>query len=141
MNIYLYIIILGSYGALSKGFVGKYFMTNRPLCPTCRTKPVAINYIKEEVTHYRGQCDTCLRQGKKIKPASPGWARAGYKKKTNCEKCGFTAKLFSQLNVFHVDGNLKNNDWVNLKTICLNCTEEVYKSKLKWKPSPPVQDF
>lgn len=114
----------------------------RGLCSTCHTKPVAVNYTDcNNITHYRSQCDSCLRKGKKIKPASPGWARAGYKKKPHCEKCGFVAKIFSQLNVFHVDGNLKNNDWANLKSICLNCTEEIYKSKLRWKPSPPVQDF
>ena len=120
----------------------KRIQRSRGLCKTCNNKPVAINYTDTlGITHYRTQCDTCLRQGKKIKPVSPGWARAGYKKKPQCEKCGFVAKMFSQLNVFHVDGNLKNNDWVNLKTICLNCTEEIYKSKLKWNPSPPVQDF
>jgi hypothetical protein len=119
--------------------LGKYTMENRPLCPTCRQKPVAINYIKEDVTHYRSQCDTCLRKGRKLKPPSPAWAKSGYKKKPHCEKCGFVAKHSEQLNVFHVDGNLKNNDWVNLKTICLNCSTEISKSKLRWKASvmPP----
>ena len=42
---------------------------------------------------------------------------------------------------FYVDGNLKNNNWLNLKTICLNCAQEVYRSKLPWKPAPIVPDF
>lgn len=116
-------------------------MNDRPLCPVCRQKPVAVNCIKNDRVYYRKMCDACLRKGKKIKPASPGWARAGYKKKSVCEKCGFKSLYPSQLNIFHLDGNLKNNDWVNLKSICLNCTEEVYKTKLRWKPSPPSQDF
>ena len=116
-------------------------MRERPICPTCNSRPVAVNCIKNHVTYYRKQCDACLRKGKKLKPKSPLWALSGYKKKTQCEKCGFNAKQLDQLNVFHVDGNLKNNDWTNLKTVCLNCTAEVYKSKLKWKPSPSVPDF
>lgn len=71
----------------------------------------------------------------------PAWARSGYKKKPHCEKCGFKAKVPDQLNVFCVDGNLKNNNWTNLKTICANCTIEVAKSKLPWKASPVVPDF
>lgn len=118
-------------------------MENRPLCPTCNTNPVAVNYKTEERTHYRRQCDACLRKGKKVKPQSPGWYKAGYRKKPACEMCGFEAKLpDKQLNVFHVDGNLKNNDRVNLKTVCLNCTIEVYaKRNLKWKPADSVVGF
>lgn len=116
-------------------------MSSRPICPICTQRPVAINYIKEETVHYRRQCDVCIRKGKKIKPVPPGWAKSGYKKKPQCEKCGFKFKLPDQSNVFYVDGNLKNNNWVNLKTICLNCTQEVYKTRLPWKPSPLVPDF
>lgn len=117
-------------------------MENRPLCPTCSERPVAINYIKEDVAHYRSMCDQCIRKGRKIKQAAPAWFKLGYRKKPQCERCGFKAKFVeSQLNVFHVDGNLKNNDRANLKTICLNCTQEVYKSRLPWKSSPIVPDF
>jgi hypothetical protein len=122
--------------------MGKYCMENRLLCPVCNSRPVAINYIKEGVSHYRSRCDICIRKGKKIKPAAPAWFKLGYRKKAQCEKCGFKAKLpEQQLNVFHVDGNLKNNDRNNLKTVCLNCTAEIYKSKLPWKSSPVVPDF
>jgi hypothetical protein len=86
-------------------------------------------------------CDGCTRKGKKLKPLPPSWAKAGYKKKPHCEKCGFVAKHVEQLAVFHLDGNLKNNDWVNLKTICMNCMIEVFKSRLPWKPSPITPDF
>lgn len=116
-------------------------MDQRPICPTCNSRPVAINYIKEGVTHYRKQCDSCLRKGKKLKPKAPAWVLSGYKKKTNCEKCGFVAKVPDQLRVFYLDGKLKNNNWANLRTICANCAIEVSASRLPWKPSPIVPDF
>jgi hypothetical protein len=34
--------------------------------------------------------------------------------------------------VFHVDGNLHNSDIRNLKTVCLNCAEEVKRSDVNW---------
>jgi hypothetical protein len=116
-------------------------MEQRPICPTCNTRPVAVNYIKEGVTHYRKQCDSCLRKGKKLKPKRPAWALSGYKKKPQCEKCGFSAKHPDQLQVFHLDGKLNNTNWTNLKTICANCAIEVSKSKLPWKTSTILPDF
>jgi hypothetical protein len=114
----------------------------RPWCQTCKDRLVAVNYVKENVQHYRSQCDVCLRKGKKIKATPPLWAKRGYQKKPHCEKCGFVAELpDQQLRVFHVDGNLKNVDWVNLKTICLNCQPMVYKSRVPWKPADPVPGF
>lgn len=116
-------------------------MEDRKLCPSCNQRLVAVNYVKEGITHYRKQCDTCNRSGKKIKPKPQGWMLSGYKKKPQCERCGFKFKLAEQSNVFYVDGNLKNTNWVNLKTVCLNCTQEVYKSKLPWKTNPLTPDF
>jgi len=116
-------------------------MLERQLCPICHVNPVAVNYVKEDVTHYRNSCTSCIRKGKKLKPEPPAWARSGYKKKPQCEKCGFKFKFLEQSNVFYVDGNLKNNNWANLKTICLNCQQEIYKSKLSWKPGTIVPDF
>lgn len=136
---------LGVYNALCKGslFLMPLNMFMRPICPTCSDRPVAVNYIKEGVTHYRTQCDNCLRKGKKIKPARPLWLLKGYRKKPACELCGFTAKLpEKQLRVWHIDGNLNNADRVNLRTICLNCQPEIVaKRNLPWKPAPPTADF
>jgi hypothetical protein len=36
--------------------------------------------------------------------------------------------------VYHVDGNLHNTELKNLKTVCLNCTIELQKVDLPWKP-------
>lgn len=114
----------------------------RAICPTCNERPVAIcNHIKGKV-YYRTQCDACIRKGKKLRPKPPAWVRAGYKKKDRCERCGFKAHYpVKQLRVFYVDGNLKNNDWANLKTVCLNCQVEVMESQLPWQPSDLVPDF
>jgi hypothetical protein len=113
----------------------------RPLCPTCNRRPVAINRHIGDKIYYRKTCDICSRAGKKVKPDSPQWAKSGYTKKPQCERCGFKFKLVEQSNVFYVDGNLKNNNWLNLKTVCLNCQQEVYKSRLPWKPALLVPDF
>lgn len=113
----------------------------RLLCPVCTSRPVAINRHIGEKTYYRKVCDRCSKAGKKHRVV-PLWALRGYKKKPQCEKCGFLADMpDKQLQVFHVDGNLKNVDWVNLKTICLNCQPVVYKSRLPWKPAGPVPGF
>jgi len=119
----------------------KYSMSTRELCPSCHTNPVAVNYKRDGITHYRKLCSSCIRKGKKLKPNPPAWQRSGYKKTDRCEKCNFKFTLASQSIVFHVDGNLKNNNWTNLKTICLNCQQEVFKSRLGWKPATIVPDF
>jgi hypothetical protein len=46
-----------------------------------------------------------------------------------------------QLHVYHVDGNLKNVDRVNLRTVCLNCQQVLYLERLPWKPAERVSDF
>ena len=122
-------------------FSHKYYMLKRDLCPVCHNNPVSINYIRDDVTHYRNTCSACNRKKKKLKPVPPPWVKSGYKKKPQCERCGFKMKHSEQSNVFYVDGNLKNNNWLNLKTVCLNCQQEVYKSRLAWKAGPIVPDF
>ena len=118
-------------------------MITRKLCPICAKNPTAVNYKdKKGITHYRSLCMECICKNKKVKPPAPLWYKAGYRKKCNCEKCGFKAKYpEDQLRVFHLDGNLTNSSWSNLKTICLNCQQEIFKSKLPWKPANIVPDF
>ena len=116
-------------------------MLKRDLCPSCNENLVAVNYIREGVTHYRNMCAACVRKGKKLKPQAPAWAKSGYKKKDRCEMCNFKSKTPKQMFVYHVDGNLKNNNWINLKTVCANCKIEVQGSRLPWKPAPLVPDF
>ena len=115
-------------------------MLHRDICPICKTNPVTVNYVKNGVVHYRNSCSTCKKHGRKLRQV-PSWAKSGYKKKDRCELCNFKFKLVEQSNVYYLDGNLKNNDWLNLKTVCLNCQQELYKNKISWKPSPIVPDF
>ena len=110
----------------------KYTM-QRPICQSCHQRPCAVNYIKEDVAHYRSRCENCTRKGRGLKPREPRWKSAGYKKKPACDKCGFKARYSAQLLVYHVDGNLHNSEVKNLKTLCLNCTEEIKRSDLPWK--------
>ena len=125
---------------LCKGLI-KYLM-QRPLCTICNSYPAAINYIKNDRYHYRKSCDTCIRQGKKLKPKPPVWFKAGYRKKNVCEKCGYRAKYpEKQITVFHIDGNLRNTLSVNLKSICLNCRVEIAHSRLPWRESSITPDF
>ena len=117
-------------------------MLKRDLCPICHENQVAVNYIREGVTHYRNMCAGCIRKGRKLKPQPAAWAMSGYKKKDRCDLCNFKSKHPKQMSVFHVDGNLKNNNWLNLKTVCANCRIELLNTKqLPWKPAPIEADF
>ena len=115
-------------------------MSERKLCPICHQRPVAINRHVAERVYYRKVCDVCSRLGKKIRPDNPAWLKSGYAKKDRCEKCGFKAKHPEQLGVFYIDGNLKNNNWANLRTVCLNCQIDVRKTNLPWRASPLLPD-
>lgn len=106
---------------------------NRPICPCCLVKHVAISNYNRGKVYYRNRCDQCYRLNKK--PAPPGWVRSGYIKKSKCEKCGCKLKFVEQCAVYYIDGNTKNNSWSNLRTICLNCEIDIKHSILPWKPS------
>lgn len=107
-------------------------MTYRPLCNACQKKPCAVNYHSGSTVRYRTRCDSCIRKKKTLPAPKPRWVERGYKKKPTCEHCGFHAKHKEQLFVYHVDGNLNNTSFANLKTICANCQIEIAKSKLGW---------
>ncbi len=113
----------------------------RPKCCACNQRPCAVNYVKSGVTHYRSRCDYCIKKGRNQKPSEPRWKKAGYKKKPSCDRCGFRAKYSAQLLVYHVDANLNNNSLRNLKTVCQNCTIEISRSDLVWKPGDLEPDL
>jgi len=110
----------------------------RDLCRVCSQRPVAINYIKQGKTFYRTKCDHC---SKKRSDGSPQWAKAGYKKKTSCDRCGFNSKYTEQFNVFYVDGQPTNVKWSNLKTVCANCQRILHKLRLPWRQGDLTPDF
>lgn len=113
----------------------------RPICPACQQRARAVNYYKDGIPHYRSRCEVCIKKNKKIKAPIPRWQAAGYKKKPACDKCGFRARYSAQLLVYHVDGNLHNTDVRNLKTVCLNCVEEIKRSDLPWQRGDLEPDF
>lgn len=111
----------------------------RKVCPICRLHPVALNYYRKNKAYFRTACTGCIHKKRKPLPDVASWVRAGYKKSDRCDRCGFKFKLPEQSNVYYVDGNLANGNWLNLKTICLNCQQEI--TKTRWKPSDLRPDF
>jgi hypothetical protein len=115
----------------------------RPVCTTCGERPVAINRYVEEKIYYRKKCDSCIRAidaGKTVRPKPPPWVRSGYRKKERCEICSFKAKTVQQLSVFHIDGDITNAEWINLKTVCANCQIEL-AGRVGWRPAGILPDF
>lgn len=114
----------------------------RPLCPLCKKRIVAISDHKNEKTYYRKTCDACRKRKKGIIPHQPLWSRLGYHKKKVCEICGFNSIYpEEQITVFHIDGNLQNCNYTNLKSVCLNCRVELQYRSIKWKESNITPDF
>ena len=53
-------------------------------------------------------------------------------KKNKCEKCGFIAEDTCQLDIIYKDGNIKNKEKSNMRTLCANCNR-LYQKKFKEK--------
>ena len=110
----------------------------RPLCK-CGVRPRAVNYRKNEKTYYRSLCEMCMSHG--VNHGVPRWKRAGYKLKSQCDKCGFKSPHQEVFRVFHVDGNLDNCRHNNLKTVCANCTQILSKDGITWRQGDLVADY
>jgi len=110
----------------------------RDLCKKCQRRPVAVNYKKEDRVYYRSVCDHCAKD---FKTDRPSWIRSGYKKKTVCDKCGFQGKDLAQFDVYHVDGDINNCKYSNLKSVCANCQRILHKLKAPWKQGDLTPDF
>jgi len=109
----------------------------RNICYMCNQRPVAINYYKDGQVHYRSKCDHCAKnRGTGI----PLWSKSGYKLKNICERCGYTSKYSKQFNVYHIDGNLTNCRYSNLKTVCANCQRILHELNLPWKRGDLIPD-
>jgi hypothetical protein len=113
----------------------------RPICKLCNKNHSAINYKRAGITHYRSICDDCGKKKPKDKVRVQSWAKSGYKKKATCDLCGFKSTYSTQLTVFHIDGNLENNVFTNLRTICLNCIEVVKRKDVNWRRGDLTVDY
>ena len=114
-------------------------MATRPMCKQCRGKPAAINYHKNNEIHYRSLCEHCLHPERRG-PVST-WRKSGYKLKLVCDMCGFKAIDKKQMTVMYIDGDLRNNNWPNLKSVCTNCAIEISIKGLGWKEDDVKPDF
>jgi len=113
----------------------------RPLCVNCKSKPRAYAYKKGNKIYWRKLCDACNRKKSKKKIGGiTALQRSGYKKKQKCELCGFRAEDRLQLDVLFVDGNLRNTNNTNLKTVCANCQRLSSVKRLGWKIGDLVAD-
>lgn len=113
----------------------------RPICKDCNKNFRAVNYIRDGVTHYRSICDDCGKKKPKTKSKRSAWEKAGYKKKPVCDICGFRSLYPSQMTVFHIDGDLRNTNFINLRSICLNCVEVVKRKEVTWKRGDLQVDY
>ena len=107
----------------------------------CKAKPRAYAYKKKDRIYWRRLCDTCNRKKsqKRIGGITP-LQRSGYKKRRKCELCGFKAQDQSQLDVFFVDGNFRNVNETNLKTVCANCQRLGGVRRLGWRVGDLIAD-
>ncbi len=113
----------------------------RPLCVNCKSKPRAYAYKKGNKIYWRKLCDACNRKKSKKKIGGiTALQRSGYRKKSKCELCGFKAQAQLQLDVLFVDGNLRNTNNKNLKTVCANCQRLSSVKRLGWKIGDLVAD-
>jgi len=122
-----------------KGKKGQLNMIMRPLCSNCKQRPKAVNYHKNGKVFYRKQCEICVKNKGKIL-GLPRWQMAGYVKKTECDKCSYKSKHPQQFNVYHMDGNLNNCRYNNLKTICANCQRMLQIQGFKWTQGDLLPD-
>lgn len=106
--------------------------SNRPICNACNKAPCKVNYIKNGVPHYRSKCVVCISPHSKVL-SKPLWALSGYKKKPQCDVCGFKTQYSSQSVVYHINGNLKDVAFHNLRTVCLNCIEVIKRTQVNWR--------
>lgn len=116
-------------------------MIKRPICVECNKNYRAINYIRNGKTYYRKICDSCGKNKSKKKNRVFLWEKAGYRKKTVCDCCGFKAVYPTQMLVFHIDGDLTNVSLTNLRSICLNCVEVVKRREVTWKRGDLLVDW
>lgn len=128
---------MATYNTMKRGRKGVNICM-RPLCK-CGQRPRAVNYNKNGRTYYRSLCEICMAHG--VNHGIPRWFRAGYRIKSQCDRCGFKSLHKDPFRVFHIDGDLNNCRPANLKTVCLNCASVLTKDGVLWKQGDLVADY
>ena len=96
----------------------------RPLCEHCKVSLSKSNgKSKHGFTKWHKYCVTCSKAAYNPKH--------GYllHKKNKCEKCSFIPEDKCQLDIVYKDGDKKNKEKSNLKTLCANCSRIYQKNK------------
>lgn len=91
----------------------------RGVCVECNERPQKTNGYKHGKEIFKHICSTCDKN--RYPPDYSRKTKRQKIKKKHCEKCGFVAKHYAQLDIDHIDGNRNNNDPSNLQTLCANC--------------------
>lgn len=117
----------GPRGAQGPRDMSFYKEIDRPDCPTCKQRPVSVNYYNYKgIPYFRSECSYCCRKKRDAKNALKDPLRkSGYKKKLVCDRCGFKARLPEQIDVYYRDGDRQNVSPANLRSHCANCMAEL----------------
>ncbi len=103
---------------------------SRPLCEHCKVTLAKSNgKSKHGFTKWHKYCVDCSKAAYNTKH--------GYllHKKNKCERCGFVPEDKCQLDVVYKDGDRKNKEKSNLKTLCANCDRIIQKKRKERKKS------
>jgi hypothetical protein len=99
----------------------------RPLCDHCKVSLAKQNgKSKHGFKKWHKYCSSCAKAAYDEK--------FGFllNKKNKCDKCGFIPEDTCQLDLIYKDGNKKNKEKSNLKTLCANCNR-LHQKKLREK--------
>jgi len=122
---------------LTRQIVYHYAMLDRPICQKCGKNKAKQKGMRSGRMRYGALCSGCYKRRVRIEGAIPpkysaeeraalharNYRKAPYRRYLGgiCSRCGFVPELLCQLVIHHIDHNHRNNDPVNLQTLCHNC--------------------
>ena len=100
---------------------------HRPLCENCKVSLAKPNgKSKHGFTKWHKYCTSCAKS-----LYDPKFGHRLHKKH-KCDKCGFEPQDECQLDIVFKDGNKKNKEKSNIRTLCANCSR-LFNKKLREK--------
>ena len=100
---------------------------SRPLCEQCKVSLAKQNGVsKHGFKKWHKYCSSCAKAAYDEK--------FGFllNKKNKCDKCNFLPEDKCQLDIVYKDGDKKNKEKANMRTLCANCNR-LHQKKLKEK--------